>query len=96
MCLHIYCRKKAFIITIRIDTADWLARVERAYTLPSQVQRTRLGCKLRHSAILLDQDSCCFRPLLEKAYAKLHGDYASLNGGQSGDAAEDLTGYVIE
>jgi hypothetical protein len=33
-------------------------------------------------------------PLVEKAFAKLHGNYAALDGGQSGEAVEDLTGYV--
>ncbi|KAK7697728.1 hypothetical protein SLS64_013284 [Diaporthe eres] len=33
-------------------------------------------------------------PLLEKAYAKAHGDYACLNGGWIGEALEDLSGGV--
>ncbi|CAH0046469.1 unnamed protein product [Clonostachys solani] len=33
-------------------------------------------------------------PLLEKAYAKIHGDYGAIEGGWVGDAVEDLTGGV--
>ncbi|KAJ3522261.1 hypothetical protein NM208_g12934 [Fusarium decemcellulare] len=33
-------------------------------------------------------------PLLEKAFAKVHGDYNALDGGWAGTAVEDLTGGV--
>ncbi|KAG6809999.1 hypothetical protein H0H92_013781 [Tricholoma furcatifolium] len=33
-------------------------------------------------------------PLVEKAYAKLHGNYASIDGGFAGEAIEDMTGGI--
>ncbi|KAG6870582.1 hypothetical protein C0992_012944 [Termitomyces sp. T32_za158] len=33
-------------------------------------------------------------PLVEKAYAKLHGYYSAIYGGKAPEAVEDLTGYV--
>lgn len=33
-------------------------------------------------------------PLLEKAFAKAHGDYLAIKGGYTGEAIEDLTGGI--
>ncbi|KLO18822.1 cysteine proteinase [Schizopora paradoxa] len=42
------------------------------------------------------QENETWVPLFEKAFAKLHGDYASLHGGFTNEAIEDLTGGVSE
>ena len=39
-------------------------------------------------------DNEIWLPLLEKAYAKAHGDYMSIDGGFTGEAIEDLTGGI--
>ncbi|KAF8522608.1 cysteine proteinase [Hysterangium stoloniferum] len=41
------------------------------------------------------QENETWVPLIEKAYAKFHGDYASLSDGYSSEAMEDMTGFVF-
>ena len=40
------------------------------------------------------EDNETWLPLLEKAFAKAHGDYSAIEGGFTGEAIEDLTGGV--
>lgn len=69
------------------------------YYDPTGVKETRhkknhqTGSEALHFASCADQNET-WLPLLEKAYAKVHGDYDSIAGGISGEAVEDLTGGV--
>jgi hypothetical protein len=54
-------------------------------------KKTKHGCTQSQPHQSQNTDGIA-RPLLEKAYAKFHGDYASLDGGYAFQALEDLTG----
>ncbi|THC99147.1 hypothetical protein EYZ11_001398 [Aspergillus tanneri] len=51
------------------------------------------GSRALYFAQCVDENET-WLPLLEKAYAKVHGDYSSIEGGFVGEAIEDLTGGV--
>ncbi|CAG8961799.1 hypothetical protein HYFRA_00013975 [Hymenoscyphus fraxineus] len=51
------------------------------------------GSQALYFAHCADQNET-WLPLLEKAYAKAHGDYGALQGGWNGQGVEDLTGGV--
>ncbi|KAF2127810.1 cysteine proteinase [Dothidotthia symphoricarpi CBS 119687] len=56
-------------------------------------QNNLTGSDALYFASCADQNET-WLPLLEKAYAKVHGDYDAIAGGISGEAIEDLTGGV--
>jgi hypothetical protein len=68
----------------QIDRED----VERVYRKTYQT-----GSKALFFAQCKDQNET-WVPLIEKAYAKAHGDFASLSGGWIGEGLEDLSGGV--
>ncbi|KAL4965201.1 calpain-like protein [Aspergillus stella-maris] len=51
------------------------------------------GSRALYFAQCVDENET-WLPLLEKAYAKAHGDYSAIEGGFVGEAVEDLTGGV--
>jgi len=51
------------------------------------------GSRALHFAHCVDKNET-WLPLLEKAYAKAHGDYDAIKGGFPGEAVEDMTGGV--
>lgn len=56
-------------------------------------QNKQTGSEALYFASCADQNET-WLPLLEKAYAKVHGDYDAIYGGVPGEAVEDLTGGV--
>lgn len=56
-------------------------------------QTYQTGSQALYFAHCHDQNET-WLPLLEKAYAKAHGDYAALGGGWIGEGVEDLTAGV--
>ena len=64
-------------------------------TNPDEVYRKvmQTGSNALYFASCKDQNAT-WLPLLEKAYAKAHGDYGAIEGGWVGEGIEDLTGGV--
>ncbi|CAI5478211.1 unnamed protein product [Closterium sp. Yama58-4] len=59
------------------------------------VKAVQRGSNALHFAKCVDSNES-WLPLLEKAYAKAHGDYSSIVGGFTGEGVEDLTGGAVE
>jgi hypothetical protein len=67
---------------------DNTGEIEREYKKFCQT-----GSRALHFAHCVDKNET-WLPLLEKAYAKAHGDYDAIRGGFPGEAVEDMTGGV--
>ncbi|KAG9257198.1 uncharacterized protein F5Z01DRAFT_617296 [Emericellopsis atlantica] len=72
---------------------DLLQQIDREDMEKHYRKTYQTGSKALFFAQSLDQNET-WVPLLEKAFAKAHGDYASLAGGWIGEGLEDLSGGV--
>lgn len=70
------------------DTYDSTGRLAREHRAKHQT-----GSEALYFAKCADPNET-WLPLLEKAYAKIHGDFEAISGGWSGEAVEDMTGGV--
>ncbi|EEU39789.1 uncharacterized protein NECHADRAFT_104274 [Fusarium vanettenii 77-13-4] len=72
---------------------DLLQQIDREDVENVYRKTYQTGSKALFFAQCKDQNET-WVPLVEKAYAKAHGDYASLSGGWIGEGLEDLSGGV--
>ncbi|KFA77633.1 hypothetical protein S40288_08776, partial [Stachybotrys chartarum IBT 40288] len=72
---------------------DLLQQIDREDVENVYRKTYQTGSKALFFAQCRDQNET-WVPLIEKAYAKAHGDYASLTGGWIGEGLEDLSGGV--
>ncbi|KAL7791518.1 hypothetical protein V8C37DRAFT_402829 [Trichoderma ceciliae] len=72
---------------------DLLQQIDREDVETVYRRTYQTGSKALFFAQAKDQNET-WVPLLEKAYAKAHGDFASLSGGWIGEGLEDLSGGV--
>lgn len=75
------------------DEKRTVEMVNREYAEDKYVALNQTGSKSLYFAQCREENET-WLPLLEKAYAKAHGDYSSIDGGFTGEAIEDLTGGV--
>ncbi|DAZ99275.1 TPA: LOW QUALITY PROTEIN: hypothetical protein N0F65_005443 [Lagenidium giganteum] len=72
------------------DEAD--ENMKTAFSTEEQyINAVQRGSNALHFAKCADSNET-WLPLLEKAFAKAHGDYSAIEGGFTGEAVEDLTG----
>lgn len=76
-----------------LEREKWLDIQNRKDPEEAYRRTMQTGSQALYFAQCSDQNET-WLPLLEKAYAKAHGDYMAIEGGYVGEAIEDLTGGV--
>ncbi|CUS13992.1 unnamed protein product [Tuber aestivum] len=82
-----------YLNTREYHDADWYVKAQFSGKEKEYNQTFAKGSKALSFAKCEDKNET-WLPLLEKAYAKAHGDYGAIEGGWTGEAVEDLTGGV--